>query len=190
MSVVKPADMEKRWGCVPQSWCRLVQHFLCNSFQPHVCIAVHRTIAMGETEQGLVICYGSMYGNTERVAEAIAQSAAQAGIKKIVVHNLSCFSHVGCTYRHFPLQHLGNWCPTYNGGLFSSCRRFNEAPWRTRGQQAPLSAFRWIHMEQPSHKPVSNQAVPLLKIPTFKPSLFLNKLYLHPWFHIRHGRLA
>ena len=31
-----------------------------------------------ETEPGLVICYGTMYGNTERAAEVIARAASQA----------------------------------------------------------------------------------------------------------------
>ena len=42
-----------------------------------------------EAEDGLVICYGTMYGNTERMAEVIARAASQAGVKNIVVYNVS-----------------------------------------------------------------------------------------------------
>ena len=42
-----------------------------------------------ETEPGLVICYGTMYGNTERMAEIIARSASKAGVKNIVMYNIS-----------------------------------------------------------------------------------------------------
>ncbi len=42
-----------------------------------------------ETEPGLVICYGTMYGNTERMAEIIAHAASQAGVKNIVMYNIS-----------------------------------------------------------------------------------------------------
>ena len=46
-----------------------------------------------ETEEGIVICYGTMYGNTERAAEIIARSASQAGIKNIVMYNVSKTHH-------------------------------------------------------------------------------------------------
>ena len=42
-----------------------------------------------DTEEGIVICYGTMYGNTERMAEAIARAASEAGIKNIVMYNVS-----------------------------------------------------------------------------------------------------
>ena len=37
----------------------------------------------------MVIAYGSMYGNTEQLAEIIAASAAENGIKSIVMHNVA-----------------------------------------------------------------------------------------------------
>ena len=41
-----------------------------------------------ETEPGLVICYGTTYGNTERMAEIIARAASKAGVKNIVMLQL------------------------------------------------------------------------------------------------------
>ncbi|HLP05590.1 MAG TPA: FprA family A-type flavoprotein [Paludibacter sp.] len=41
------------------------------------------------TQEGVVIVYGSMYGNTELMAETVAQGVAQKGIKNIIVHNIS-----------------------------------------------------------------------------------------------------
>lgn len=38
---------------------------------------------------GVVIVYGSMYGNTELMAETVAQGLAQAGVKNIIIHNVS-----------------------------------------------------------------------------------------------------
>ena len=35
-------------------------------------IATYQRLATGQTEKGLVVCYGSMYGNTARMAEALA----------------------------------------------------------------------------------------------------------------------
>lgn len=69
-------------------------------------------------EPGVVIAYGSMYGNTEQMAERIARHLAEAGVKKIVVHNLS-YSDPSCVLRDiFRYDTLVVGSPTYNGALF------------------------------------------------------------------------
>ena len=40
-----------------------------------------------ETEEGVVVAYASMYGNTEEMAEAVARELAENGIKHIRVHD-------------------------------------------------------------------------------------------------------
>ncbi len=40
-------------------------------------------------EKGLVIAYASMYGNTEQLAEAVAEGTVSAGLKNVVVYNVS-----------------------------------------------------------------------------------------------------
>lgn len=40
-------------------------------------------------EKGIVIAYASMYGNTEQLAEAVAEGAVAGGIKNVVVYNVS-----------------------------------------------------------------------------------------------------
>lgn len=40
-------------------------------------------------EKGLVVAYASMYGNTEQLAEAVAEGAVAAGLKNVVVYNVS-----------------------------------------------------------------------------------------------------
>ena len=47
-----------------------------------------------EGEEGVTIVYGSMYGNTEQMAEAIAASLAANGVKNIVMHNVSKSLHL------------------------------------------------------------------------------------------------
>lgn len=42
-----------------------------------------------ESEEGLVIVYGTMYGNTGRMAELVARGAADAGIKEIRIYDVS-----------------------------------------------------------------------------------------------------
>lgn len=42
-----------------------------------------------EAENGVVIAFASMYGNTQKMAEAVARSLAEQGITKIRMHNVS-----------------------------------------------------------------------------------------------------
>lgn len=69
-------------------------------------------------ENGLVIAYGSMYGNTEQVAEIIASAAAENGVKNIVMHNVSK-SHTSDVIRDvFKYNGLVIGSPTYNNKLY------------------------------------------------------------------------
>ena len=69
-------------------------------------------------EKGLVIVYGSMYGNTEQLAEVIATSAALNGIRNIVVHNVSK-SHASDIIRDiFKYEAFIVGSPTYNNKLY------------------------------------------------------------------------
>jgi flavorubredoxin len=40
-------------------------------------------------EEGVVIAYGSMYGHTQQLTEAVAEGIIAGGIKNVVVHNIS-----------------------------------------------------------------------------------------------------
>ena len=71
-----------------------------------------------ETEEGIVICYGTMYGNTERMAEHIAKAASQAGIKNIVMYNVSKTHHSYIIRDVFRYRALIVGAPTYNAGLY------------------------------------------------------------------------
>ena len=65
-----------------------------------------------------MVCYGSMYGNTQRVAEAVAEGAAEAGMRRIIVHNLSVSQPSFVLADIFRYGSLAIGSPTYNGGLF------------------------------------------------------------------------
>ncbi len=71
-----------------------------------------------DTDEGIVICYGTMYGNTERAAEAIARAASQAGIRNIVLHNVSKTHHSYIIRDVFRYRGLIVGAPTYNTGLY------------------------------------------------------------------------
>ncbi len=71
-----------------------------------------------ETEEGIVICYGTMYGNTERMAEVIAKAASRAGIKNIVIYNVSKTHHSYILRDIFRYKALIVGAPTYNTSLY------------------------------------------------------------------------
>ena len=81
-------------------------------------IGIYDRLSKYEAETGLVICYGTMYGNTERAAEVIARAAAQAGLKNIVMYNVSQTHHSYIIRDVFRYQGLIVGAPTYNTGLY------------------------------------------------------------------------
>ena len=81
-------------------------------------IAIYDRLSKYETEPGLVICYGTMYGNTERAAETIARAASEAGVKNIVVYNVSKTHHSYIIRDVFRYKGLIVGAPTYNTALY------------------------------------------------------------------------
>jgi len=81
-------------------------------------IALYDRLSKYEAEPGLVICYGTMYGNTERAAEVIARAAADAGVKNIVMYNVSKTHHSYIIRDVFRYKGLIVGAPTYNTGLY------------------------------------------------------------------------
>ena len=81
-------------------------------------VGIYDQLSRYETEPGLVICYGTMYGNTERAAEVIATAAAEAGVKNIVMHNVSKTHHSYIIRDVFRYRGLIVGAPTYNTGLY------------------------------------------------------------------------
>ena len=81
-------------------------------------IALYDKLSKYEADKGLVIAYGSMYGNTEQLAEAIASEAAACGVKNIVMHNLSK-SHLSYVIQDvFKYKALIIGSPTYDSKLY------------------------------------------------------------------------
>ena len=81
-------------------------------------VEMYNRMSKYETEEGLVICYGTMYGNTERMAEIIARAASMAGIKDIVMYNVSKTHHSYIIRDIFRFRGLIVGAPTYNNGLY------------------------------------------------------------------------
>lgn len=81
-------------------------------------ISLYNRMSKYETDPGLVICYGTMYGNTERMAEQIARSASLAGVKDIRLYNVSKTHHSYILQDIFRFRGLIVGAPTYNAGLY------------------------------------------------------------------------
>lgn len=98
--------------------------YICSTHGPvwheHVAkvIGLYDRMSRYETEEGLVICYGTMYGNTERAAEMIARAASEAGVKNIVMYNVSKTHHSYIIRDVFRYKALIVGAPTYNAGLY------------------------------------------------------------------------
>jgi flavorubredoxin len=69
-------------------------------------------------EKGVVIAYGSMYGNTEQTAERLARELAARGVKNIVMHNLASSNHSFVLRDIFKYSALVIGSPTYNMHLW------------------------------------------------------------------------
>jgi len=85
---------------------------------PHFIIDYYDRLSRQETEEGVVVIYGSMYGNTKKMAEAVARGISEGGIPKIRIYDASK-THlsylINDVWRYKGIV-LGS-C-TYNAGLF------------------------------------------------------------------------
>jgi len=71
-----------------------------------------------EGKEGVVIVYGSMYGNTELMAETVAQGLAEAGVKDIIIHNVSKSDSSVILRDIFKYKGLIVGSPTYSNELY------------------------------------------------------------------------
>ncbi len=52
-------------------------------------VGIYDRLSRYEAEEGVVVAYASMYGNTEQIAERIAAELNRAGVKNVVMHRLN-----------------------------------------------------------------------------------------------------
>ena len=81
-------------------------------------VGVYDRLSRYEAEEGVVIAYGSMYGNTEQMAEAIAAELSVQGIRNIVMHDVSQ-SHPSYILKDiFKYRGLIVGSPTYSNQIY------------------------------------------------------------------------
>ena len=81
-------------------------------------IGVYDKLSRGESEDGVVIAYASMYGNTEEMVDVVARQLAVNGIKNIKVHNVSYSDESFILRDIYTYKGLIVMSPTYNGCAF------------------------------------------------------------------------
>lgn len=85
---------------------------------PQYIIDKYKKWSSYEVEKGVVIVYGSMYGNTKKMAEEIARTLAEKGVEKIKLYDVSRthISYIISDIWNYKGVILGS--PTYNTELF------------------------------------------------------------------------
>lgn len=73
---------------------------------------------------GVFIAYASVYGNTQKAAEFLAEKLRENGCPKVVLANLSRDDMTECIEDAFRYGTLVLASTTYNGGIFPSMREF------------------------------------------------------------------
>ena len=69
-------------------------------------------------DQAVAIIYGSIYGNTEQAADALAAKLGAKGVKNIAVYDASKADVSELIAEIFRVSHVVIACPTYNGGIY------------------------------------------------------------------------
>lgn len=81
-------------------------------------ISIYDKLSLYDGDEGVVVVYGSMYGNTEQMAEAIAAELSVQGVRNVIMHNVSK-SHASYILADiFKYKGLIAGCTTYNAQLF------------------------------------------------------------------------
>lgn len=85
---------------------------------PATIIGLYDRWSRQEAEPGVTLVYGSMYGNTERMMEAVARGISSTGLSRVRIHNISR-SHVSFIIRDaWRYQALVLGSPTYDMELY------------------------------------------------------------------------
>lgn len=88
---------------------------------------IYQRLSKYECEDGVVIVYGSMYGNTADCAEKIAEKLADRGVRNIIVHNATHSEMSDMISDCFRYKGLIIGAPTYQGDLFPPVKTLMSA---------------------------------------------------------------
>ncbi len=89
-------------------------------------VNIYDRLSRYEAEPGVCIVYGSMYGNTEKAALALASELKAVGVA-VAVHNLNVENVSEALRDVFKYDTIAVGSPTYNGGIFPPVDAFMKA---------------------------------------------------------------
>ena len=75
-------------------------------------------------DNGVMIAYGSMYGNTEQVAQKLASAVVKRGVTDVTVWDVSNTHMSYLISEAFRVGHIILACPTYNLGVYPPMKNF------------------------------------------------------------------
>lgn len=87
-------------------------------------VGIYDRLSRYESEPGVTIIYGSMYGNTAEVAEEIGRQLASRGVKNIKIHNASKSNMSYMISDAFRYEGLIVGAPTYSMHIFPPVEQF------------------------------------------------------------------
>ena len=94
-----------------------------------------------EAEEGAVVVYASMYGNTRQMAEEVARGLSEAGIRKIVVHDAARTPLSFILSDIFTYKGLAIGATTYNGDVNPAVKAVLEAVKLREVKHRAMAAF-------------------------------------------------
>lgn len=104
-------------------------------------IAEYDRMSRYEAEEGAVVVYASMYGNTRQMAEEVARGLSEAGIKKIVVHDAARTPLSFILSDIFTYKGLAIGATTYNGDVNPAVKAVLEAVKLREVKHRAMAAF-------------------------------------------------
>lgn len=81
-------------------------------------LGLYNNLSLYNGKKGCVVVYGSMHGNTTRLAETVADSMAAEGVRDIVLHDLSASTKSAILADIFSYKGLVLGCPTYSNEIY------------------------------------------------------------------------
>lgn len=90
-------------------------------------VGLYDSLSKYESQPGVSIIYGSMYGNTTEVAEAIGRELAALGVRNIKIHNAAKSNMSDMISDAFRYEGLIVGAPTYNTKIFPLVESFMAA---------------------------------------------------------------
>lgn len=108
---------------------------------PEKIMTLYHNLANRASQNGVVLAYGSMYGNTERMADLLARFLAEEGVKNIRVYDLAKTHPSMISAEVWKYRGLILGAPTYNNALFLPMKNLVEILSENKMQNKTIGLF-------------------------------------------------